>query len=201
MFVPSGRGSSYPDTKEQGLPKNLTGYDVIDGNSSFAAGFMAKVKLQGGASLKKSKKMLFSFLNAKELSVNLIELDEYLFSSRPNESSPTFNYALKQGDIFVITSALQSSELKLSNAEDFNFNGDIKAETLVEYMKVTANTTYSNNENYGISTEGDIPLTFAIKAIRILYDKEKYRIRPESINVRITIDDYDYYIEEELLFE
>jgi hypothetical protein len=146
--------------------------------------------------------MLFSFIGAKELSVNHIKLDEYLFSAKLNVNSPTFSDAVKHNKIYVITSVLTSKELKLRNADDFDVSGDVKADMLDEYVKISANTSYANSEIYSIASKGDTPLTFAIKAVRILFEKDKYRIRPENITVRGTKSEFESFNEEEeIIFE
>jgi len=197
LFVTAGRGGAYPKLTKQKLPANLTGSDLVSGNGSFATNFLAKAQAEAGASVKKSKKMLFSFSDAWELSVNHIKLDEYLFSAKLNVNSPTFSDAVKQDKIYVITSVLVSSKLNLRNADDFDFSGDVKADVLEKYLKGSANTSYANSGVYSITSKGDTPLTFAIKAVRILFEKDRYRIRPENIAVRGLKGDLDYLNEEE----
>jgi len=202
LFVISGRGSIYPKIMTQKLPKNLIGSDLVDGSGSFAANFVDKANYQAGASVKRSKNMLFSFTDSIELSINLIELDEYLFSAKLNEKSSTFSDAAMQGNIFVITSALISGVLKLTNANDFEYNGNINANIIDECITVSANASHNNNEIFCIDSQGDIPLTFAIKAIRILRVNNKFRIKPEAINVRATKNEFEYYIaKEEIVIE
>lgn len=202
LFVMAGRGSRYPEITEKSLPQNLLGSDLIDGSSGFAANFIAKARINSASSIKKSQNMLFTYKNALEKSVNIIRLDEYLLSSKLNENSPTFTEAVKEGNIFVITSVLTSKELELKNAGSLNFSGNLTADLLIESMNGTANTTFNNSEKYLINSKGQVPLTFAIKAVRILFDNGKFRIKPEKINVRGADDDIEYVSEEEgLLLE
>lgn len=197
LFVMAGRGSRYPGITEKSLPKNLLGSDLVDGNSGFAANFIAKARINMGSSIQKSQNMLFSYKNAREKSVNFIQLDEYLLSSKLNENSPTFTDAVKEGNIFVITSVLTSTDLELKNAGSFNLSGNLTADLLLESMNGNANTTYNNTEKYKINSKGSVPLTFAIKAVRILFDNGKFRIKPEKINVRGEADNMEYISEEE----
>lgn len=202
LFVMAGRGSSYPKITEQELPDNLIGSDLVDGSGNFTTNFIAKAQFQAGISAKKSKNMLFSFKDAKELSINLIKLDEYLLSAKLNINSPTFSDAVKKDNIFVITSVLTSKELDLTNTDDFNFSGNIKADMLDEYVKASAKTSYTNNKIYSINSVGDVPLTFAVKAVRIFFAKDKFRIKPEKINVRETKNEIEYFNEkEEIILE
>jgi hypothetical protein len=197
LFVTQGRGATYPKISEQELPKKLMGSDLVDADSNFVTSFLIKSQLKASANLKKSKKMLFSFENAKELSVNQIIVDEYLLSAKLNVNSPTFSEAVRQERIYIITSALTSKVLNLRNADDFNLSGNINAKALADYVNASANTSYSNSETYNIKSEGDTPLTFAIKAVRILNYKNQYRIRPEKITVRKTENEVEYFNEEE----
>jgi hypothetical protein len=199
LFVMSGRGSQYPDVKEQALPGNLRGSDLVDGSSSFAANFIAKARFQASSSVKKSQKMLFFYKDARELSVNLIKLDEYLLYSKLNSSSLTFSEAVKEGNIYIITSVLTSKKLELKNAGHFDFAGDVTADVLTDSVDGTVNATYTATDNYVIGSTGTIPLTFAIKAVRILFGKDKFRIKPERINVRGEADNSEYISEEEIV--
>lgn len=202
LFVITGRGGAYPKITENELPKKLIGSDLVNGNGNFVANFLAKAQLQSDAFVKKSKKMLFSFKDAKELTVNQIKLDEYLHFAKLNVNSPTFSDAVKQEKIYVITSVLASKELNLRNVDDFDFNSNISVKALDEYVTATANASYTNSEIYSINSKGDAPLTFAIKTVRILFEKDKYRITPESINVRLTNGKFEYFNEEEeIIFE
>jgi hypothetical protein len=184
LFIKSGRGGKYPEVSEQNLPGNILGSDCVDGSSRFAANFIAKANLKGGTSMKTSRKMIFSFKDTKELAVNLIMLDEYLFASRLTESSYTFSEAVKNNNVYIITSVLASTELELKNADDLQVDGDLNADLLKNYLNATAETSYSNTEKYLIQSSDNTPLTFAIKAVRILLENDKFRIKPEKIKVR-----------------
>ena len=199
LFKMAGRGSRYPDVAEKALPSNLLGSDLVDGSGGFAANFIAKARFQGSASVKKSQTMLFSYKNARELSVNFIILDEYMQSSKLNAGSLTFREAVQKGNIYIITSALVSKELELKNAGEFNFTGNLTAEVVAESMNGSASANYANTEKYLINSNGNIPLTFAIKAVRILYDDDKFRIKPEKIQVRGANDEMEYMEDEEAI--
>ncbi len=199
LFVMAGRGSRYPGVTEKALPANLLGSDLVDGNGSFAANFIAKARFKAGTSVKNSQKMLFSYKNARELSVNLIQLDEYLLSSKLNPNSLSFSEAVKEGNIFIITSVLTSKELELNNSGQFDFSGNLTADVLTDSINGAANAAYTSADKYVINSEGDIPLSFALKAVRILSVKEKFRIKPEKINVRGAEDKMEYIAEEEAI--
>lgn len=199
LFVMSGRGSSYPGIEEKALPERLLGSDLIDGNSGFAASFMAKAQTEAGASVKRSQKMLFTYRDARELSVNLIRLDEYLLSSKLNTKSPTFEEAVREGNIYIITSVLTSRELELKNADSMNFSGNLSAELLTEAISGSAESAYSNSGRYLIKSKGTVDLTFAIKAVRILHDEDKFRIKPARIQVRGAHDDARFLEDDEAM--
>lgn len=201
LFVMAGRGSRYPDVMEKALPENLLGSDLVDGDSSFAANFIAKAQIKAGASVKKSQKMLFSYKNARELSVNLIRLDEYMLSSKLNSKSPTFEEAVRDGNIFIISSVLTSPELELKNAGSIHVSGNVSADVLKEALNGSADTSYNNAEKYLIKSSGSLALTFAVKAVRILFADDKFRIKPAGINVRGAVDDAEYLHEEEVFIQ
>lgn len=184
LFIKSGRGGKYPEISEHSLPENILGSDFVDSNTSFVTNFIAKARIKGGTSANRSRKMLFNFKNAMELSVNLVMLDEYLSSSRLTDSSYTFTDAIKKNNVYVITSSLVSNELELKNADDFNFDGELNVDLVKNYMDASVVSSFSGEERYLISSKGNVALTFAIKAVRILSDNDKYRIKPEKINVR-----------------
>jgi hypothetical protein len=193
-------GSKLPKTKENALPQNLAGSDIVKGESHFAAGFLSKANATAGTSTNKT--MLFTFKDAKEIMVNQIQLDEFLQFSQLNENAPTFAEAVKEEKMFIITSVLVSKELGLRNADDFTVSGTVDANALNTFVKANAGGSYSGNESYRISSKGDVPLVFAIKTVRILFDKGKYRIKPETINVRGKDGEYNFVLEEgEIAFE
>ena len=183
-------GAKLPKTKENAMPQQLAGSDIVKGQSSFASNFIGKAN--AGASVSNAKTMLFTFKDAKEISINQIQLDEFLQFAQLNENAPTFAEAVKEGKMFVITSVLISKELSLRNADDFNANGNVDAPAIESFVKAKAGASYSDSELYRINSKSDIPLTFAIKTVRILFDKGKYRIKPATINVRGADEEFNY---------
>jgi len=185
LFILKKRGAAIK-LKENKLPEKLTGSDVVNGDGYFTSSILSKAKLKADAKLNKAKKVLFTFENAKEIVVNQIQLDEYLQFAELNSNSPTFSEAVKKGQIFVITSVLQSNKLKFTNADDFGFKGDLDANAVKEYLSAKAGASYSDSETYTISAKNDTFLTFAIKTVQILFDNNSFKIIPTSMNVRGT---------------
>ena len=202
LFQKKGRGITYPKVKESNLPTELVGSDIVNGGGHFVGGLLSKFSGRGGFT--KSKTVLFSFKNAKKHVVNQIVLDEYLQFATLNEYAPTFAEAVKEDKMYIVTEALTSAELILRNADDFDINGSINAQTIDEYAKLKAGASYTDSEVYRINNEGDVPLVFAIKTAKIIYEKDKYRIKPASIIVRKgDEDDNVEYLNEgaELIFD
>jgi len=187
-------GVKLPKTKENAMPAQLSGSDIVKGDSSFAASFMGKAN--AGGSVNKAKTMLFSFKDAKEISINQIQLDEFLQFAQLNENAPTFADAVKEGKMFVITSVLVSKELSLKNADDFSASGKIDAPAIESFAKAKADASYSDSELFKISSKSDVPMTFAVKTVRIIFEKDKYRIKPANINVRGADEEFNFLSEE-----
>jgi len=193
LFLMSS-GTKLPKTKENTMPQQFAGSDIVKGDSSFAANFIGKAN--AGASASKAKTMLFTFKDAKEISINQIQLDEFLQFTKLNENAPTFAEAVKEGKMFIITSVLVSKELSLRNADDFSASGKVDAPAIESFVKAKANASYTDNELFRINSKSDVPLTFAIKTVRIMFEKDKYRIKPATINVRGKDDEFNYLSEE-----
>ncbi len=192
LFICKGRGN-YPKIKKGDLPTLLKGSDIIDAKSDFVSNFkkIAKAKTQ----IDYFDKVIFNFHNAQERFANFIQVDEYIQFSELNPNI-SFSDKIKKGYVYVILSVLESSKLSVRTANDFTIQGEVTTENIAKYLsEINTNSSYSNSEDYTIETKNKKPQVFAVKTVKILFEKDKYGLKFENIQVRRnkTNEDIDFY--------
>ncbi len=158
--VPFFKGS---DILSVGAGFNLSGLKNIAGTNADVAG-----------KLKAATKLLYNFKTPQVLNTNVVLLEEYLNLHKKAESVSGYMQKVQDGKIYVITEVLQTTEFSIRDASDFDSNSSINAEILEGYMgKLSVNNSIKNSENDELSYKNAEPITFALKAYKILYNAEK----------------------------
>ena len=184
IFKRKGRGPTLPKVKTNALPQTLQGSDILDGKSKFVLDVLAKNGITSKVSA--MEKVLFSFENAQQLVVNQIQVDEYINYADVDQRTDYYD-KLKNGEVYIVTDVLQSQTLKLTNANDFQAQGKITTNEVLEYIsKLKMDASFHSKENYAIKNDTNVPLTFAFKAVKIHFSDNKYRLTASKIIVRGT---------------
>ncbi|MFK7945955.1 MAG: hypothetical protein AB8G11_00075 [Saprospiraceae bacterium] len=182
VFKMKGRGVSLPKIKPNKLPKNLVAADILDAEAKFVIDL--KKIANAGAELTVVKKVLFSFENTASLTANQVNIDEYINYADVDQRLDIYDQ-LKAGNIYVITEVLQSANLSLTNANEFQVKGKIETTDILDYVsELDVSGKIESSDHYKISNDTGEPLVFALKALRILFVNNKYRLTRSTIVVR-----------------
>ena len=152
---------------------------TLEGLSVLAKG---KVSSQ----IKVSTKLLFSFKNVKQVHVdNEILFREFISISKPSIKSEEILNKLQKGKLFIVSEVLQTTDFTVRDASDFEISGNLQAEAIEKFASLKANVNAEKESDLKISYEGENkpPITFAIKAYRILHKDGKYSLDKTTLKI------------------
>lgn len=178
LFPKKGRGS-YPKVGDPEATAFFSGHDILNSEAQFNLSGLEAIKEVGSADLeakiKKAKKRLFSFKEPKKLSVKTeILLEEHLNNFHPTTQAAGFIEKLQNGKIYVVSEVLQTKSFSVRDASDFEISGGVSVEALEGYMaSIKASAGHSRDQTDRLGYKGEAPITFALKAYRILYREEE----------------------------
>jgi hypothetical protein len=178
MFPKQSKRGNYPEISK---PKNVPffkGYDILDLKSDSNIKSSDEIplvgKMEASVKLAINSKLLYTFKDITRLHVETeVLLEEHLNLNQPNRKAVGFFEKLQSGNMFVITEILQTTEFSVNEASDFSFNGSISADAIQKYIELKTALEKSNEKNQTISYKNEKPVTIAIKAFKILYNKDK----------------------------
>lgn len=184
---PTGRG---------GLPKvgkprdvaNFRGHDVLDAKAGInLEGLKALpevANVDASAKLRTASKLLYTFKDVKSIGIETeVLLEEFLNIAHLAEA-PGYVERLQNNQLYVVTEVLQTTEFSIQDASDFTISGNIDADALKGYVaNLSANAKLRKDDSDKIAYKGAIPLTFALKACKIHYNKaeKKYSLSSKPI--------------------
>ncbi len=207
LFV-EGDNCKLPIVNPDIMLPEFRGRQVLDVKTSFGAkllnGLLQSLGVkEAGASAEwaNTDKVVFSFKSMLENNIPLSGLDTYIHDAEVNPYAVNYKERLEQDDIYVITSILKCSDFSIENV-DFSELGINASAAIPEILEAHANFKRTHTHKNGLFYTGDKPLTIAVKAVRIFYEKPwwadrskaKYRLQEtEDLIVRGSI----FYLEEE----
>lgn len=153
---------------------SFKGYDIL----SVKAGYMVS-NLEGNTEAKtkisQATKRLYNFQNLQILKTHTeILLEEHLNFNKPNTQALGFLEKLQNGKMYVVVEVLQTTEFSVQDASDFEISGTVTAEAIEGYLaKIKASASFEESKSQKLAYKGDKPVTFALKAYKILYEKDK----------------------------
>ena len=168
----------------------------ISGNLSLLEGLLDFLKISALFKLEKNKSVRIHLLGAKKNTVNEVELDAYINSSKLNTKAKAFMEILQNNELYVVTDILKCKKYSLESID----KKDSKTEFKVDAPKigdVSVEVHSGKNITDNSVYEGDDYITIALKAYRIYYTKDKdtgeesYRIRKDDV-LKIVLDDEDF---------
>lgn len=172
----------FPKPKRGLLPKIgkpadaafFKGYDILNVNASVSVQTLKNIPLiatsQLSSEVKSNSKLLYSFKNVKHISIdNEVLLETHLNVTEPNDAAPGFIEKLKEGCIYVVTEILQTTEFYVQDATDLTVDNTVDIKTIQNYLDLKARLAVGNESSMRESHKGEKPLTFALKAAKILY--------------------------------
>jgi hypothetical protein len=134
-------------------------------------------QLAGKASWSENYVVTVTYSGVKEDKVSLLGVDKYLSNAAPITSGfNTFRPKLENNELYVVTSVLKSDTLSMK-IEAKN-GADISADATVKgILEVNAAVARKKDNTLSLDytrKEGALPMVFAFKAQRIIYEKENF---------------------------
>ncbi len=179
-LFPKSEGAQLPKvSRKKGEVPNFAGQDIRANGGGVDFTTAKELKMVGAADVKaklsNSEKLLYEFpeYHRRYIQSEVI-LEEYLNENKPSGKAPGFLEKLQSGRIFVVTEVLVTTKFSVKDASDFEAAGSVDAQALQGYLaKLRASGKRTDNTVDSLGYEGETPLTFALKAFRILYNKDK----------------------------
>jgi hypothetical protein len=175
LFPKKGKGV-IPEPSGPHKAAFFKGFDVLDVRSeanvsSNKAPLLGQV--EGSAKLATASKLLYSFVEVMHYGVETeVLLEEYLNTAKVVENAHGFLDKLHNGELYVVTDVLRTREFSVKDISELSWSGDLNAE-VVEQLKVKASIQSDHEKKKELYFKGDVPLTFALKASRIFFNKEE----------------------------
>jgi hypothetical protein len=169
LFPKKTKKGVYPKVNSpKGVP-SFKGHDILSGDSALKlSGLRQLGQSNAEAKFSKAKKLLYTFEQPQQLDTNVVLLEEYINLQKKTEPLSGFMEKLNQGNIFIITEVLQTKSFSIQDASDLDAGLSLSNEKLVEVSQ-----TLKKDVDNQLTYESETPISFAIKASKILYNAEK----------------------------
>ena len=126
------------------------------------------------SNLKVADKLLFSFENVERFYAdNEILLEKYIRVTKPDKDAESYIKKLQNGQIYVVTEVLTTTAFEIRNASEFQISGKLEADAVSKFAKLKIENEVKTDSDSLISYKKYKPVTFALKASKILYNKDK----------------------------
>ncbi|MCC5944765.1 MAG: hypothetical protein JJT94_07495 [Bernardetiaceae bacterium] len=174
IFPKKKKRGVYPEISQPQNVPHFKGRDILSANAGFNLSGLKNIVGAGAdieGKLKAATKLLYNFKTPQVLNTNVVLLEDYLNLHKKAKSVSGYMQKIQEGKIYVITEVIQTTEFYIRDASDFDGNSGISAEILEEYVgKVSANNAINNSASNELNYKSVKPITFAIKAYKILYN-------------------------------
>jgi hypothetical protein len=167
LFPKKSAKGAYPKINPAQDAPNFKGHDILESDTGLKLDAFKKTG-NAEAKLSLSKKLLYSFEKPKRVDTNVVLLEEYLNLQKKAETLSGFMEKVHQGSIYVITEVLQTQAFTLQAITDLNSSLELSAEQLAELSQ-----NLKKEQDNQMTYESEVPVTFALKAYKILYNSEK----------------------------
>ncbi|MCB9304812.1 MAG: hypothetical protein H6566_29640 [Lewinellaceae bacterium] len=174
----------YPDEElDMPIPNELGGLKSTETSASMG------LKILGGyfknpigldTAFGKADKIVFSFLDAKTDSVNLIQLDEFINDAQVNSRARTFKERLENDEIFIITDTLKSPSFSVELLDSNNAKVDLNTPEVEKIIEGNTNFQRTKDRVGHFSYVGNEDLVFGVRAVRLIYEKKKWYSKKEA---------------------
>lgn len=148
------------------------------GGLSFLDSLLEKLhlgKADAKINLNDQDTLTFSFQDIKEDSIDLLSLDEFITSTAPDmKRFKAFGEKLKRSELYIVTAVLKSSSFSIKITDKSGQNVDVEAK-IKGVLETNVNVTRAKNNSVILAhKDKQVPLIFAFKAQRIIYDKPSF---------------------------
>lgn len=153
---------------------------TFDGKSgiSFLNSLLEKLhlgKANAKINLNDQDTLTFSFQDIKEDSIDLLSLDEFITNTPPDmKRFNAFGEKLKKSELYIVTAVLKSTSFSIKITDKSGENVDVEAK-IKGILETNVNVTRAKNNSVRLAhKDKQVPLIFAFKAQRIIYDKPSF---------------------------
>lgn len=121
-----------------------------------------------------ARTIAFEFLDVMEDTIEIAELDQYLTDAEINPFSKHLRKLLESDDIYIITSTIKSDKISVTGTSKDNKTVDVDVPAIKEIVGGKVKVDASSNKDSKVIFQGNIPLVFGFKAVRLSYEDGKY---------------------------
>ena len=152
------------------------GFKILEGFIKALGADPAAIK----ASIKRNKKISFSFENVTTQSIDIIEMGRIL--NQHELICDDTNFALSSDPkLGLITKVFQSTNISISVFKDDDTSGDVDVPLIKDYIASrNVNLRVEKKAENRVTFVGNTPLTFAFSCVELLIDKETRRFKRGS---------------------
>jgi hypothetical protein len=133
----------------------------------------SKVKLDVG--YKNASALAFEFNDVKMNQINQIQLSRFLTSARIDETVGPPAKLLEADKLYVITSTIKSRKFTAEATRDGGVSVEVDVPLIKSLVSGNVGVKTEGANNSKISYEGDVPLVFGFQAIRMEFERGKFK--------------------------
>lgn len=149
-------------------------------------GAMGGSQLGLGSQYEQAKFVSFEFHGVKENTVELTKLDQFLTDADINAFSKHVSKMMAADDIFLITEVLKSKKFSVESKNSSGTSLDLNVPEIQKVVGANIKVTADQEMSSKITYEGNQPLVFGFKAVRLFYDEGIYTaFRPADYDIAL----------------
>lgn len=123
----------------------------------------------------RARKVTFEFGEVTEDSVQLADLDQYLADSKVTPLARHVGWLLEADDLYVTTSVVKSRQFCVTAKDENGLGLELDLKSLRDLAGAEISVSVVGASSAQISFEGRFALAFGFRALRLFYDRGRYR--------------------------
>jgi hypothetical protein len=139
-------------------------------------GAMTGSNLKLNAGFKNAKSVAFEFDNVLATTLDKqINLMKFIAAARIDESAPPAARLAKNSQIFIITDTIKSRKFTVEAFKSNGVEADVDVPVIKSVASGTGKVTVKGESRSKVSFEGEAPLVFGFKAVRVEFENGKLK--------------------------
>jgi hypothetical protein len=139
-------------------------------------GAMTGSNLKLNAGFKNAKSVVFEFDNVLATTLDKqINLMKFIAAARIDESAPPAARLAKNSQIFIITDTIKSRKFTVEAFKSGGVEADVDVPVIKSVASGTGKVTVKGESKAKVSFEGEAPLVFGFKAVRVEFENGKLK--------------------------
>jgi hypothetical protein len=171
LFIP--QISAPPDVGDDKPLPEIQGEEELNMRISADVGFLKGLtnffNLKGSANFSYEQGRVFKIKlnNPQQNAVNVIKLAGFIKDAKVNDNVGNIADNLEGNEIYVITEVIKAKSFRIERGDNEHTKGEVVVNA-PGIVQGSASTDVGRKDSSDLSYEGDTPLTFALKAFRII---------------------------------